>query len=268
MAAQTINNGDLLNVVRTKINQNFTEMEVIGNKTQAISATPSTTKYPSEKAVSDFASKIYSSSSVPTSKSGDLILHTNAPSQTGGLKGKIKYNAGGTLTEFISDRSICSRQSASSLANTILLAGEIAVETDTNGMKIGDGTKPFSALPFIGATSEEGGGGGTSEIASGGGVNAGWIKFPNGLILQWGALTYQTDSNGNLDVLVTMPTAFYNRVYAHGFLQKEENWNDSQLLVHSRFFNNAQLRFVCDAYIDKPLGSLALYELHWIALGF
>ncbi len=120
MAIQTINNGELMNVIRTKINQNFEGVELSGNRVQTISSTPSALKYPSEKAVSDYASKIHYSSSVPTSKSGDLILHSNAPAQSGGVKGKLKMNSGGTLTEFVPDRSVCVRQSASSLDRKVL----------------------------------------------------------------------------------------------------------------------------------------------------
>jgi len=158
MAFQTINNGELLNVIRTKINDNFTQSESAGNKTQVISSTPSTTKYPSEKAVSDFASKIYSSSSIPTSKAGDLLLHANAPLSVGGSKGKIKFNSGSALTEFIPDRSVCDYRSSSSWSssNPVLLAGEIGIDSDTGKQKVGNGSSQWNSLTYVGGISASG----------------------------------------------------------------------------------------------------------------
>ena len=267
MAVQTINNGELLNVVRTKVNQNFTEMEITGNKTQAISSTPSTTKYPSEKAVFDFASKTYLSSSVPTSKSGDLILHTNAPVQAGGVKGKLKYNANGTLSEFVPDRSVvdCRHSSVFSSANPVLLAGELAVESDTLKQKIGNGSTPYNSLSYLIGASESG----ASELITGGSETAGWVKFPNNMLFQWGVNVIQTDGYGRMDKLVTLPTTItHAHIYSHGYLSTEVDWMDSRLLVHTRFFNNNTLRFVCDSTVDGVLGMNAYYDLCWISIGF
>lgn len=271
MAIQTINNGELLNVIRTKMNQNFSETEITGNKTQVISPTPSTTKYPSEKAVSDYASKIYSSSSVPTSKSGDLILHANAPYQAGGVKGKLKYNAGGTLNEFIPDRSICQNQHSASLANTVLLAGEIAYATDNKGIKVGDGATPFATLPYVGGGS---GGGSDGSITYGGNNDSGygityqngWIKYPNGMILQWGLSVYETTGIGSFDKVVSLPVSFsQKRIYSHAVLETETtDWNSAQVTVHPRSMGTTGLRFV----VKGGLVPYAGYELHWIALGF
>ena len=36
------------------------------------------------------------------------------------------------------------------LDNTVLLDGEIAIETDTKKIKIGDGTNGWNALPYLG----------------------------------------------------------------------------------------------------------------------
>lgn len=265
MAVQTINNGELLNVIRTKINQNFTEVELTGNKTQTISSTPSTTKYPTEKAVSDFASKIYSSTSIPTSKTGDLILHANAPISPGGAKGKIKYNASGVLSEFIPDRSVVDYRTSSafSSANPILLQGELAVESDTGKQKIGNGSSPYNSLSFLSTS------GTPDAITSGGTEENGWIRYPNGMITQWGLKTYMTDANGNFDIIVTLPLTFPSkRIYSHGVLETGTDWRDSQLLIHSRSYGNGAIRFICDSVVDQPLGQGFNYELHWIAVGF
>ena len=105
MALQKFNNGELMSVFRTKLNSNADLTETNDNKIQVISATPSTTKYPSEKAVSDFTSKVYSATTIPVTKSGDLLLHL-----LGTGYGKIKHNDNGTLNEFVPDRSICRYQ--------------------------------------------------------------------------------------------------------------------------------------------------------------
>lgn len=178
MAYQTINNGEQFITIRTKINSNFTLAESTENRITAITSTPSDTKYPSEKAVANYASKIYQSASIPTTRSGDLLLKT-----TGTNTGKIMYNASGTLGEFVPDRAICNYKTASELANVVLLKGELAVESDTKQQKIGDGTTLFSALPYLIGTS---GGGSSSGFTTGGANEQGWMKTDSGLIIQWG----------------------------------------------------------------------------------
>lgn len=160
MALQTINNGELMKVIRDKINDNFLASELLENKVQTIQNPPSATKYPSEKAVSDYASKIYSSTSIPTTKAGDLFLHQSAPISSGGTKGKLKFNLGGTLAEIIPDRSICDYRTAAAFtsSNPVLLAGELAIESDTGKQKIGNGSSKYSALAYL-----SGGSGGSGE---------------------------------------------------------------------------------------------------------
>ena len=272
MAIQEIKNGEVLNVVRTKINTNFEQAELWTNRTQTISPTPSISKYPSEKAVFDYASKIHFSSSIPSStKSGDLLLHINAPLSTEGAKGKLKINSGGTLSEFIPDRSICQNQHSASLANTVLLAGEIAYATDNKGIKVGDGATPFATLPYVGGGS---GGGSDGSITYGGNNDSGygityqngWIKYPNGMILQWGLSVYETTGTGSFDKVVSLPVSFnQKRIYSHAVLETETtDWNSAQVTVHPRSMGATGLRFVVKGGLVPYSG----YELHWIALGF
>lgn len=253
MAFQTINNGELMNVIRTKMNENFNQSELTGNKTQTISSTPSTTKYPSEKAVSDYTSKIYSSVSIPVTKSGDLLLHL-----LGTGCGKIKFNNGGTLSEFIPDRSICKYQTASELANTVLLKGELAVESDTKQQKIGDGTTLFSALPYLIGTS---GGGSTSGVSTGGANEQGWLKFDNGLILQWGNIaTSMMSPDPNMGgykkwivfqkPFASAPVVTTTPDYSGGFPKASSGGN-----------TNVGVFIQCDVQID-------FCNVSWMAIGF
>ena len=264
MALQTINNGEYMSAIRGKINTNFTLTELVENKVNAIGASPSTTKYPSEKAVADYTSKIYLSGSIPTTKSGDLILHTNATATTGGSKGKIKANLGGSLTEFIPDRSIC----ASASESTVLLPGEIGVSSDRSSIKVGDGSTPFSNLSSIGGgqTSQSIGltYGGSAATAGDIQYQHGWLKFPNGLILQWGLTTYASNRFTNFDQQIMLPISFpQKRIYSHGILESGSLWNDKQVSVHPRSIGTSALRFV----VDGGLIPDALYELHWVAVG-
>ena len=265
MAVQTINNGEYMSAIRGKINTNFTLTELIENKVNAIGTSPSTTKYPSEKAVADYTSKIYLGGSIPTTKPGDLIFHTNAPSTTGGSKGKLKVNSGGTLTEFIPDRSIC----VSAASGTVLLPGELGVASDGSGIKVGDGSTPFSTLAYVGG----GGGTSSSDITYGGNNDGGygieyqngWIKFPNGMIIQWGLATYAANGYSNFDREIYLPVAFTKkRIYSHGVLESGNLWNDKQLMVHPRGIGTSSLRFV----VEGGLAANAPYELHWMAIGF
>ena len=51
-------------------------------------------------------------------------------------------------------------------ANTLLLAGEFAVETDTNKVKIGDGVTRWNTLPyFAGGSSTDGNTGPTGPVS-------------------------------------------------------------------------------------------------------
>lgn len=269
MAFQQFNNGELLNVHRTKLNENFSQAELTGNKTQTISSTPSTTKYPSEKAVADFASKIFLSPSIPASKSGDLLFHTNAPAQTGGIKGKLKYNSSGTLSEFIPDRSVCDYRTASAFAsaNPVLLNGEIAIESDTKKQKIGNGSSNYSSLEYLIEEPEE-------SFTSGGDNGTGWIKFQNGLIFQYGSNVRHSNFMGNFDMVVTLPISFTTgRVYSHAVLETGTDWSLAQLLVHSRDYGLGEIRFTVDSSFFQSsiyygLNKDAPYELRWIAVGF
>lgn len=270
MALQIINDEELMGVVRGKINSNFALTELVENKVQTIGVTPSTTKYPSEKAVSDYASKIYSSTTIPTSKSGDVLLHQNASQAGGGLKGKIKFNSGGTLQEFVPDRSVCDYRSSSALSSTVLLSGELAIESDTGKMKIGNGSSPYSSLGYLstGASDPVNIGityGGNAENAYDIQYQQGWIKMPNGMIMQWGLNVYAANGYSNFDQAITLPIAFSKkRIYSHGILESGSLWNDKQILVHPRGIGNSQLRFV----VDSGLVANAQYELHWMAIGF
>jgi len=271
MALQTINAGELMSVIRGKLNTNNTLVELLENKVNVIGITPSATKYPSEKAVSDFASKIHSSASIPTTKSGDLILHQNATPGSNATKGKLKYNSGGSLQEFVPDRSVCDYRSSSSLSSTTPLLGEITVESDTGKMKIGNGSSPYSALAYLTASASDPGGGGSITYggnASGSNITEyqnGWIKFPNGLIMQWGLDVYNANGYNNFDKAITLPVAFsQKRIYSHAVLESGTLWNDKQILVHPRSIGNYALRFV----VDGGLARDAPYELHWMAIGF
>ncbi len=48
--------------------------------------------------------------------------------------------------------------------NPVLLAGEVGVETDTNKVKVGNGTTAWNSLPYLAG---EGGGGGASNLDGG-----------------------------------------------------------------------------------------------------
>lgn len=253
MAFQIINNGELLNVIRAKMNENFTQSESIGNKTQTISTTPSTTKYPSEKAVSDYASKIYSATSIPITKSGDLLLHLSGTGY-----GKIKFNNGGTLSEFVPDRSVCKYQSASELASTVLLKGEIAVESDTKMQKIGDGTTLFSALPYLVGTSN---GGSSSGFTTGGANEQGWMKTDSGLILQWGniatsMMTPDPNMGGYKKWIIfqkpfaSAPVVVTTPDYSGGFPKASSGGN-----------TNVGVFIQCDVQLD-------FCNVSWMAIGF
>lgn len=264
MAYQTLNNNDQFVTIRTKINSNFGLAESTSNIVKAISSTPSDTKYPSEKAVADYASKIYQSSTIPTTRSGDLLLQT-----TGNNVGKIMYNAGGSLGEFVPNRSVCKYGSAASLASITLLAGELAIE-DNGKQKVGDGSKVYSALPYLSASISEPGNIGISYGGNSAGSNEiqyqqGWIKMPNGLIMQWGLNVYAANGLTNFDQVITLPVSFsQKRIYSHGVLETGRVWNDKQILVHPRGLGLTSLEFV----VDGGLSANAPYELHWMAIGF
>jgi len=270
---QTIENEDLMGVVRGKINSNFSSAQITGNIVQVITVTPSTTKYPSEKAVSDYASKIYSSSTIPTSKSGDLFFHQNASQATSGLvgtKGKLKFNSGGTLQEIVPDRSVVDYRTSSALASATLLAGELAIESDTGKMKIGNGSAAYSGLPYLSASSSEPGDigityGGSAAAGEDIQYQQGWIKMPNGMIMQWGLNVYSANGLANFDQVITLPVSFNKkRIYSHGILETGRDWNDSQVLVHPRGLGLTSLEFV----VEGGLSPSNPYELHWMAIGF
>lgn len=259
-----------MSIIRGKINTNSTLVELLENKVSTIGTTPSTTKYPTEKAVSDFVPKIYYGSSIPTSKSGDLILHQNATQASGGVKGKLKVNSSGILQEFVPDRTICDYRTASALSSTVLLAGELAIESDTGKMKIGNGSSSYSGLPYLSGSSTE-----PSNIGITYGGNAadaydiqyqqGWIKMPNGMIMQWGLGVYASNGASNFDHEIYLPIAFSKkRIYSHGVLEAGGLWNNNQLFVHPRGIGTSSLRFT----VEGGLSPSAQYELHWIAIGF
>ncbi len=264
MAYQTLNNTEQFVTIRTKINSNFALAESTSNKATAIGSTPSDSKYPSEKAVADYASKIYQSSSIPTTRSGDLLLQT-----TGSNVGKIMYNAGGSLGEFVPNRSVCKYGSAASLASTILLSGELAIE-DNGKQKVGNGSSAYSSLPYLTASISEPGNigisyGGSAATAYDIQYQQGWIKMPNGMIMQWGLSVYNSNGYSNFDREIILPVAFSKkRIYSHGVLESGGLWNDKQILVHPRGIGTSSLRFV----VDSGLATDAPYELHWMAIGF
>ena len=253
MAYQTINNTEQFVTIRTKINSNFTLAEITENKVTAISSTPSDTKYPSEKAVANYASKIYQSASIPTTRSGDILFKT-----TGTNTGKIMYNANGTLGEIVPDRSICNYKTASELANVVLLKGELAVESDTKQQKIGDGTSLFSALPYLVGAS---GTGGSSGITTGGANEQGWMKTDSGLIIQWGniatsMMTADPNMGGYKKWIVfqqpfaTAPVVTTTPDYSGGFPKASSGGN-----------TNTGVFIQCDVQLD-------FCNVSWMAVGF
>lgn len=62
--------------------------------------------------------------------------------------------------------------------NFILLAGEPGVETDTSQMKVGDGVRTWSQLPYVGSGSGPGGSGSTGPTGPTGPVQS--IGFDGG----------------------------------------------------------------------------------------
>ncbi len=266
MAYQTLNNTEQFVTIRTKINSNFALAESTSNKATAISSTPSDAKYPTEKAVADYASKIYQSATIPTTRSGDLLLRT-----TGTNSGKIMYNSGGTLGEFVPDRAKCNYQTAAAFAssNPTLLAGELAVESDTRKQKVGNGTSPYLNLAYMIADAGSDSGityGGNNDNGYGIEYQNGWIKYPNGMILQWGLAVYESTGSGSFDRVVNLPTPFLQkRIYSHGVLEIETtDWDNDQVMIHPRSYGNTALRFV----VREGLKPYAGYELHWMAIGF
>lgn len=278
MAMQTVNNGELMSVVRSKINSNFQNTELLENKIHVIGNVPSTTKYPSEKAVADYVSKIYFNSSIPTSKSGDLLLHQNATQSGGGTKGKLKFNSSGTLSEFIPDRAICDFRSSSTLnaSTSIPLAGEILIESDTKKTKVGNGINKYSDLAYLvtAAATPETPETPTSGITYGGNNDSGygianqngWMKYPNGMILQWGLTVRSSTNIASFDSLITLPVSFaQKRIYSHAVLEHETtSWKSEGLMVHPRSDGLSRLRFV----VKEGLSASKEYELHWMAIGF
>jgi len=272
MALQDINPGEMMSVVRGKLNTNNTLVELWGNRVDAISTTPSTKKYPSEKAVADYTPKIYSSGTIPTTKSGDLILLQNGTNGSESIKGKLKYNLGGTLQEFVPDRAVCGKTAAAlSSDGTKLLAGELAIESDTGKMKIGNGSAIYSALPYLTASDPGGGGsityGGSAATAYDIQYQQGWIKFPNGMILQWGLSLLPANGYSNFSQEITLPVSFSKkRIYSHGILEAGTSWNDKQILVHPRGIGEG--RSAISFTVEGGLNPNSPYELHWMAIGF
>lgn len=270
MSFGTLTNNSAGSTFRETINSNFQQCESLENKTDTISTSPSSTKYPTEKAVANYSAKIHYGSSTPTTNDGDMALVSTISSNCG----KFKYD-NGSILEFFSDRARADTRTSSSWSssNPVLLAGEIGIESDTLKMKVGNGYSGWSSLSYLtGGDSDTPPTSGDNGISYGGGSGDefGWIKFPNGLIMQWGLSVVNSNSFGNFDYEVTLPTAFSNRyVYSHGMLATGTDWRNDLVLVHSRWSSISKIRFVVDSgLLGSPVGSPSPYELHWIAIGF
>ncbi len=271
MSFGTLTNGSAANTFRETINSNFQQCETLENKTDTISTNPSSTKYPTEKAVANYSSKIHYSSSTPATNDGDLALIYTVGSNCG----KLKYDNGSPI-EFFLDRARADTRTSSSWSSTnpVLVSGEIGIESDTLKMKVGNGHSSWNNLSYLKGESTEN----TTPTSGDNGISYGgtysdefgWIKFPNGLIMQWGSSTKLSNSFGNFDHAITLPTSFtHHRIYSHGTLETGIDWGDSLVTVHSRQFNLGSIRFVVDSGdLGSPVGNPSLYELHWIAIGF
>lgn len=154
MSFGVLQNGSSAGLFRETINSNFQRCELVENKINAITSNPSSSKYVTEKAVSDYASKIYYGSSAPISTHGDLVFIYDV--SLGGNCGKFKYN-NGSLVEFFPDRARADTRTASSWAssNPVLVNGEIGVEKDTRKIKIGDGYSHWNSLSYIDGTTND-----------------------------------------------------------------------------------------------------------------
>ena len=252
MAVPILNTNVPMLEQRTKINEGFAMMELKENKTSTITSVASVDKFPNEKAVYDYVQKTYYSTNTPVTKPGDLLFLETA---TG--KGKIKYNVSGNLKEMVPDRSIADTKTAAQLAslNATLTAGEIVVESDTRLMKVGDGSKSWSALPYH------------SGIKYGSVADQHYIKYANGMIMQYGSFVVLSVADGSIDSLITMPIPFTD-VTLGGFASayiNDQNWDGAASKdIFPRIYSASQYRFVCNG----GLVANGQYRINYLIVGF
>ena len=125
------------------------------------------------------------------------------------------------------------------VAGTLDVTGTIAVPNATsNNQPVALGQFPFS-------------------VGAGGNQSNGYIKFPNGIILQWGFIKTNGSSSGQT---VTYPIAFPNAMFISQVSDQENNMNTGSLVNLS----NSQ----GTAYGGTSAGTYTTTSLGWIAVGY
>ena len=109
-------------------------------------------------------------------------------------------------------------------ANPVLAAGELAIETNTNQFKIGDGVTPYNDLPYGGFTGPTGPGSDVAGIAN----NA--VLFTNAGSLTGSSLfTFDPTSGPTGEVIIRGKLTVDGIIDPIGFLLTPENHYDSSM---------------------------------------
>ena len=95
------------------------------------------------------------------------------------------------------------------------------------------------------------------SVGAGSNSSTGYIKFPNGIILQWGFILTNGSSSGQT---VTYPIAFPNAMFISEVSDQGDAMNTGSLVNLS----NSQ----GTAYGGTSAGTYAVTSLGWIAVGY
>lgn len=98
---------------------------------------------------------------------------------------------------------------------------------------------------------------------SGGVGNQRWIKFPDGLIMQFGSISVTTDASGVIDKIVTMPISMnFTNNYWHGSGNIESlNWFGEN--TNLRRYSTSQVRFTDSGYTPNTV-----YQINYHIIGY
>jgi len=95
----------------------------------------------------------------------------------------------------------------------------------------------------------------------------GYVKFPNGLILQWGKSTVNVSEAGwVLDVSVTFPVQFPNEVFHISIFR--DNFNTADLYVHDRRVHDITTSSFQYDFDASGVGTSGSVNWYWLAIGY
>lgn len=192
-----------------------------------------------------------------SNKFSQKVIYTSPHSYTT-PPSSVKYDAAFAILDNDSDQVGCIEaqfNTDGSISTNLIARMDIGGEAKISAFRLGLNS---SGVPTINASNEVKSGIASWSTTSINKASNGYVKFANGIIIQWGTTS---SSQGSTQRTVNLPTAFSNTNYGvsvQGYTGGSTNLSANSFFVSSKSTTN----FICKANANENLAAT------WVAIGY